>query len=386
MMEASAYRRFPWFLIVLMFLLLAEGFLFVTSAAYNVSVGGYGSDPYKQGVWIAIGLGVFAVCLLVRYGLFGRWAYGLYAAGLAATTACYVFPAVNGAHRWIFFNGAIKVQPTEFMKLILPLTLARYLAYRKNVGGPGGLIGPLLVAGIPILVILMQPDLGSALVFVPMVLAVLFVAGARKRDLSILVTMGLALGVGFYFSPWIKPHQKARVQTLLNPSAAPLREGYQLAQSKIAIGSGGLTGKGLYNGTQNYLGHLPFNSTDFIFAVIGEEWGFSGTAGTLLAYSLLLWCGLAVAARTRDPFGRLTVVGLLCPMAVQVVVNTGMTVGLVPITGLTLPLISYGGSSMIATLAALGLVCNVSVRRPIVLAPETFRISPPQSPRTPRVS
>jgi rod shape determining protein RodA len=219
--------------------------------------------------------------------------------------------------------------------------------------------------------ILKEPDLGTALLLVPVLGAMLLASGASRKHLAVAALTAVVLAVFSYFF-LLRDYQIKRVHAFVYQGAyskdQKIGEAYQLIQSKIAVGSGGVTGKGMFQGTQNMLNFTPFRHTDFIFAVVGEEWGFVGAAGLLALYLLIFTLSLSVAGRTREPFGRLLVTGLVTLLAVQVCINVGMTLGLAPVTGLTLPFVSYGGSSMVSSFLAIGLIANVASRRVRVMS------------------
>ena len=238
--------------------------------------------------------------------------------------------------------------------------------YRQNLDSWWRLLPPFLIAGVPLVLILKEPDLGTALLIVPAAGMMLLVSGASARRLAIVAAAGVALAPVAYFF-LLQDYQVKRVRAFVTQGAhsgdQKIGEAYQLIQSKIAVGSGGAAGKGWCRGSQNMLNFTPFRHTDFIFAVVGEEWGFLGASAAMALYLLIFALSLSIAARTREPFGRLLVVGLVSVLSAQVCINVGMTLGLLPVTGLTLPFVSYGGSSMVTSFAALGLIANVGSRR-----------------------
>jgi cell division protein FtsW (lipid II flippase) len=304
-----------------------------------------------------------------------RWSYTFFVASLGLLAAVYFFPAVNGAHRWLRLGG-VSLQPSEFAKVAFILALARYLMYRENYRRLPGLLVPLALATVPVLLVLKEPDLGTASVFLPVLFGLLFVAGARHRDL-----LGLCLaGAMMLPALWtqMNPYQQARVRALLRqPSAEehPTSDTYQLYQAKRTLALGGAWGS-LAAGqpTDDPAAYrLPEAHNDFIFCVLGERFGLWGLAGVLGLYVVLVWRILVVASTTREPFGRLVAAGVATLFAVQVLINTGMTVGLLPVTGLPLPLVSHGGSGLVAHGLALGLVLNVALRPGYEVANEPFR-------------
>lgn len=370
-MMRKKLSRVPWALVVIMCAILAYGVVFVFSASYRVQENDFTADPYKQVVWMALGAAVFVALLVPNYMKLGRFAYLIYAVCLVLILASYLFPPVNGARRWIPFGSFFKLQPSEFMKIAVVLALAKYLMYRDNLSRARKLAVPFCLALVPTVLILRQPDLGTALLFIPILFALLYSAGARVKHLGLAAAIGLALLPPLYFFG-LKDYQRKRLTGFLHPERTSLQEGYQLVQSKIAIGSGGLTGQGLGQGSQNWMEVLPYDQTDFIFAVVGEEWGLVGAGGLLLLYLALFAASISIALRTREPFGRLIVAGVVGLLAAQVYINVGMTMGLMPVTGMTLPLVSYGGSSMLSSFILLGLVANVAMHHIPVFSSREF--------------
>jgi len=370
-MMRKKLSRVPWALVVIMCAILAYGIVFVFSASYRAQENDFTADPYKQVVWMALGAAVFVALLVPNYMKLGRFAYLIYAVCLVLILASYLFPPVNGARRWIPFGSFFKLQPSEFTKIAVVLALAKYLMYRDNLSRARKLAVPFCLALVPTVLILRQPDLGTALLFIPILFALLYSAGARVKHLGLAAAIGLALLPPLYFFG-LKDYQRKRLTGFLHPERTSLQEGYQLVQSKIAIGSGGLTGQGLGQGSQNWMEVLPYDQTDFIFAVVGEEWGLVGAGGLLLLYLALFAASISIALRTREPFGRLIVAGVVGLLAAQVYINVGMTMGLMPVTGMTLPLVSYGGSSMLSSFILLGLVANVAMHHIPVFSSREF--------------
>lgn len=361
----------PWAIIAVMLAIVAYGIIFVFSASWRVDEGGFGADPYKQLLWVAVGLGAFIVVAAVNYMRLARSAYFIYFACFVLVGLCFFFTPVNGARRWIPVGSLFSLQPSEFMKIAVALALARYLMYRDNLYMAAQLGAPFLLAMMPMVAVLKQPDLGTALLFIPILFALLYCAGARVKHLALALAAGAVLLPALYFFA-LHDYQRARITGFLHPEKTSLQEGYQLIQSKIAIGSGGLAGQGLGQGSQNWSEALPFDQTDFIFAVIGEEWGFLGAGGLLLLYFMMFAFSIAVGLRTREPLGRLLVAGVVALLAAQVCINVGMTMGLMPVTGMTLPFVSYGGSSVLSSFILMGLVANVAMHRIPVFASKEF--------------
>ncbi len=344
---------------------------------------GIGPMTLRQGLYIATGVALLVLVLTVPYQKLGRYtyvAYGVLLVGLVLLVLDrYVnLPLIaprNFSRRWIDL-GFFSLQPSEFMKPVLIMTLARYLRFRSSYRRWRGLMIPFLLTVVPMALILKQPDLGTTLMLLPVLFAMLFVAGARLRHLLIIVLLGCATMPVFYFYV-MKPYQKDRIMVLfkqdVEDEAWHMDQGYQLRQAKIALGTGGVTGTGYGQGI--FLEHdslLPEKHNDFIFAIIGHEWGFIGGVLVILAYSVIVTVGLEVATITNDPFGRLLAIGVVVMIVVQALLNVCMNIGLAPITGMTLPFVSYGGSSMWANFLALGLLVNVAQRRPMLIARPPF--------------
>jgi len=277
-----------------------------------------------------------------------------------------------GAQRWIQL-GPVQVQPSEFSKLIIIITFASFLVDRgERLNRLRDLIPCFIFVGVPLLLILKQPDLGTSLVFVAIMFGMLYIAGARSALLAAVIIIALVLILGwlmahYYYDVWVplKDYQFNRLVAFLDPWKYWNEDGYQVIQSQIAIGSGGLWGKGLYQGSQSQLNFLPGpeQHTDFIFSVVGEEIGFKGAVALFVLYFIILFRGLSIAAEARNKLGALLAVGVVSMFTFQIAVNIGMTVGIMPVTGIPLPFFSYGGSSLLTNMAALGLLLNVYMRR-----------------------
>lgn len=358
-------RHFDWVLLCVVCLLLCVGLLFVYSAGTQRAAA-------RQVLWLAVGSLGFLAALYAKCSAYAKHGYLFYGIALVLLVGVLLFgPRINGAKRWLVF-GHFRMQPSEFMKLAFILALSKSLVERRGAHQRWlGLWQPLVLTLAPMALIVRQPDLGMTLLFLPILLVMLFVAGTPKRQLIALVVLMAVAGSCAW--PFLKDYQKARLEAFINPRADPQRTGYQIIQSLIAVGSGGITGAGWRKGMQNMLGLVPYRHTDFIFPVIAEEWGLVGASFTLLLYYLLVSCGYGVAARTREPYGRLVVVGVITLFAVQIFINIAMTIGLAPVTGLALPFASYGGSSLLSSLIAMGLVANVGMRRERVLSGESYQ-------------
>ncbi len=340
--------------------LVILGTLFVYSAAFHDS----GSYENKQLFWAAAAFVVLLGTAFLSYRSFLSLSYFLYLLSLAMLVAVLIIGKVHlGAQRWIKL-GPLALQPSEFAKLATILCLANFLGShhswekKKRVM----LIATILCL-VPAALILKQPDLGSAILFFPMLVALLFLWGIRYRYL-IFSSLAGVVTLPFLWET-LKGYQKKRILVFLNPSLDPLGSGYTALQARIAVGSGGLFGKGYLAGTQSQLQFVPEHHTDFIFSVIGEEWGYAGALLLLVLYGFLFHASIQVMKQTTDIKAKLLVAGILSVLFAQIFINIGMSFGLMPITGITLPLVSYGGSSLVATAIALGLILSIHKERSI---------------------
>jgi len=313
----------------------------------------------KQIVWVSVGImGMLFLASLNFQVLVERYAHAAYWVLLVLLAVLLAAgDQISGSKRWLSF-GPFGFQPSEFAKVATTLVLAKYLAARQDrVQEWQTIFGAFLIAGIPTALILKEPDLGTALVFIPLVFVLLYTSGVPVRRLFYIA------GAGVLTSPlvWmlLKDYQRRRLIVFLNPSSDTLGAGYNVIQSKIAIGSGRLLGKGWLSGTQGQLRFVPEHHTDFIFSVMAEEWGFIGVMVLLLLFTILLLQMLRVARAAREMSGSLTAVGLTIILFTQIIVNLGVATGILPVTGMTLPFISYGGSSMIVCMSMLGILMSI---------------------------
>jgi rod shape determining protein RodA len=374
MTAAARFHRIPWMILVCTLTLMGAGLAGI--ARGDELVGGTSLSD-RQFLWAIIGLVAMLFAACVPYRTFKPWSVPLFALSLVLLVVVYWMPARNGSQRWIPL-GVVDVQPSELAKLAYIMALAHYLMYRSNYRRLTGLIVPFLLTLLPVVLILREPDLGTSLLFFPVLYAMLLVAGARLKHLMAVALLGvLALPVLW---TQMSIEQKSRITTLFaqtDGGPAPRGDGYHLHQAKQVLALGGTWGSDvtgmLVDDPLAY--HLPAARTDFIFCLIGERWGLPGTLGLLAVYIVLFTRGLMIAAGTQEPFGRLVAVGIVALIAAQVVINTGMTVGLMPITGLTLPLVSYGGSSLITLCVALGLLMNVAMHPGYEMTGEPFRFA-----------
>jgi len=351
--------KFDWETLILALTITGLSVLLLYSLPYARRV-----DLYlKQLLWLGLGLLAMGIVSCIDYQRLSRYAYVLYGGVLAGLVAVLYFsPVINGAQRWLVIGGW-RMQPSELMKPVFMLVVAHYCAQvRGRSEGPMALQHiplPLVLMALPFVLIAKQPDLSTSMML-PIILAAMLIANGVRRQ--VWVTLG-CLAIGALPMLWfgLQDYQRLRLLTLLQPQTDLLGAGYHSWQSKIAIGSGGLWGKGLFAGTQSQLHFLPETHTDFIFAVLGEEMGFWGVGLLVALFTMLLLHGLVVATQARDHLGSLIATGVVMMLAAQVFLNVGMTTGLIPIIGLPLPLMSYGGSSLITTFICLGLL--MSVRR-----------------------
>lgn len=344
-----------------MALLSALGLVVIYSTTLS-EVGGF-SRAQKQGLSFLIGAVVFVVMSIIDYRAWRSYATVLYIVILFVLIAVlFLGTNVRGTHSW-FDLGFYRFQPSEVGKFVLVVVLAHFFSkHIKDRRRFVSVITSLIYVTVPFVLILLEPDLGTGLVYIGLWLGMLLASGMRMRHFVILTLMGafvLALG-------WtqLKPYQKDRLLVFMNPSAAELLEaGYNVHQSEIAIGSGGLMGKGLGQGTQSQLKFLPEQQTDFIFAAAAEELGFAGAVFLLTLFAILIIRMIWIARLARDDFGMFIAVGVASIFLVQIIVNVGMNLGVMPVTGIPLPLVSYGGSSVLSTMALLGLVESVYIHR-----------------------
>lgn len=319
---------------------------------------------FRQAFWILVGIAFLFAVLRLDYQRIIGISYLFYGINILLLVLVLFFgEARGGAHRWISF-GMFNIQPSELAKITLVLALSAYMGRRKaDVAKISFLFGALCLLAPAFFLILIEPDLGTAILLAPVTVAMLFMAGARLRHLCAIIFAGAALLPFFWH--FLKDYQRQRLFVFMNPNTDPLGSGYTIIQSKIAVGSGGLLGKGWLAGTQNQLNFLPERHTDFIFSVVGEEWGFLGALVLMLLYVVIIYRSVKIIETTPDTYGRLMATGFVTLFFIQVIVNIGMTIGFLPVVGLTLPLISYGGSSLVTTLICIGFLLNISMRRPL---------------------
>jgi rod shape determining protein RodA len=342
---------------------------FGLAMAYSNSAAG-GGEVLQSGsvfvrglLWAGLAVVVFIATTAFDYHWLKTFAWPIYLAqlGLLVVTLA-IGSGTGGSSRWISIFG-LQFQFSELAKILMIVVLANYLSAREGrLSSLWSIVGACVLVGPPLLLVLLQPDLGTSLVFAAILLGMLFMSGASLRWLGVLVGAGLA-ALPLLWTYMLRDYQKERLTAFLNPLGDIQGSGYQLYQSQIAVGSGSWFGKGLTNGTQNALDLLPVQNTDFVFAILGEELGFLGAMAVIALFVALLWRLLTAAWRSKDPFGMLFGSGLAAMVLFQLVVNVGMVIGLMPITGIPLPFVTHGGASLISIAAGLGIVESVLIRQ-----------------------
>jgi rod shape determining protein RodA len=355
-----SFRDFDWLLLGFVLLICGFGIMEIYSATLHTKFAG---AHIKQVYWITAGLAVMFLVSLVSYQMVMEHIHWLYLGALGSLIAVRLFgEKYLGARRWIKLPGGQHFQPSEWVKLILILAMAKYFSdMRQRELSWGELIKAGALVAVPMLLVLSQPDLGTSLTYVPIAIMGLFLGGLRLKHGIIIVTLaGLMMPVAWHV---LKPYQRDRLTSFMRPEADRQGSGYQVIQSQIAVGAGGIWGKGTAKGTQTRLAFLPVPQTDFIFAAFAEEHGFVGAMSLLLLYFMVLMRLIHNAQTAPDRAGTFVVMGVVAVLAFHVLINVGMVVGFMPVTGIPLPLMSYGGSSVLFTFLALGIVMNIRMRR-----------------------
>jgi rod shape determining protein RodA len=361
-MYEEELKKFDWSLLALEVLLFGVGIWNLISATgvADKSLGLYKS----QALWFGIGMCATAVILVMHYSILSRMAYFIYFANLLLLGAVLVLgKSTLGAKRWIGV-GAFRIQPSEFMKLSVVICLAKYFESDQTVGGYGfkDLLLPALLVGLPAGLIMLQPDLGTALIILlTFVSMMLFMRVQPKTLLTIAICAIVALPAVYKFG--LKPYQRQRIISFIDPASDPKGSGYNSIQSMIAVGSGQLLGKGYRKGTQSQLNFLPEHHTDFIFSVFSEEHGFVGCALLIVLYLIFMMNGLSVAYQSHDKFGVLLALGIMTIFFWHIFVNMGMVMGLLPIVGVPLPFLSYGGSSLVTSILGVAILTNIANKK-----------------------
>lgn len=382
MLDRRMLRNIDLLFVFFLILLLGSSILILSTASLNVIK----SQPYYyvkvQTLWIATGLVLCAAVALIDYQKLRNLTWWIYGFNILLLLAVFAFgESAKGAQRWIPITSSFNIQPSEFAKLFIIITFADFLAKRQGqLNRFRDFILPFIFVVVPMLLIFKQPDLGTTLVFAAIFIGMMFVAGANPWKFGGLlvggaVVVGVALWLHFSTNlpSWLqwaqgmplpmKDYQLKRLTIFMNPAADTSGDGYHIIQSLWAIGSGGLWGKGYRGGTQGQLNFLPEHHTDFIFSVVGEEFGFIGTITLLFLFCILLLRAINIAMKSRDVYGTLIASGIVSMFTFHILVNVGMTSGIMPVTGIPLPLISYGGSAMWTNMVAIGLLLSINLRR-----------------------
>jgi len=355
--------HFDWTIFTLALSLCGLGLLSVVSATWGGER--HALDPLimRQLIWIGAGTVLMIAVGIFDYKALGTYAYPFYVFAILMLIAVAVMGhSTGGSRRWINL-GVLNLEPSEIAKLAVVLVMVRYLREEPPAGGwrLQQMIVPALLLAVPVVLVLKQPDLGTALILILITSTLIFVGGLNwQMMVALMLAAVLAAPAAWHY---LKPYQRERLVSFINPQSDPLGSGYQIIQSEIAIGSGGEWGKGFLKGTQARLNFLPEQTTDFIFAVYAEEFGFAGSLVLLGLYVSLIARGIWIARHARDRFGSLIAIGFTGIVFWQVAINTGMATGMLPVVGITLPLVSYGGSSLIAMMIGMGVLISVNTRR-----------------------
>lgn len=364
--------RLPWSVILPTLLVMLIGLTVLVRADELAATGG--RYVARQFAWVTLSVVVASLVCWPSYRVLSRWSYPLLLVVVGMLVMVFWFPPVNGSQRWIRL-GPFGWQPSEFAKLAFVLGLARYLMYRDSHRQLRGLLIPLALVLVPMLLILREPDLGTSLVFLPVLFSMLFAAGARGRHLAMVAVVGLAV-LPILWSQMSR-EQRSRISALAEqtgPDQSPTGDGYHLHAAKQRLALGGVWGNFWRTGDVEDVGayRVPELQTDSVFCLVGEQFGLVGITLLFALLTVLVWRILTIAAATHEPFGRLVATGIAALIAVQVTINTSMLVGLMPITGLTLPLVSYGGSSLLTMAIGIGLVANIGLRPGYEMTGEPF--------------
>ncbi len=363
-------NNLPWGMLFFIFIIIFIGIIMMYSAAG----GSFEPWAYRQIIHLLVAIPLMISICMVNLRSWFRFSYAFYFLTLMLLFAVEIFGhRAMGATRWISL-GFIKIQPSEIMKIAVVFALARYFhgTPQRQILTTTRLIIPILIVFLPCLLILKQPDLGTAVIIMLIGGVMFFAAGVQIwKFLVVILGMIAALPVLWHF---LHNYQKNRVLTFLNPERDPLGAGYNIIQSKIAIGSGGFWGKGLTNGSQSQLNFLPEHQTDFIFTMMSEELGFIGSSIVLLLYVIVVMQGLVIASNCRNHFGRMLTIGIIAMFFLHIFINMSMVMGLLPVVGVPLPLLSYGGTIMITILAGFSFIFNVNIHRNISITQSTKEI------------
>jgi rod shape determining protein RodA len=356
-----------WLLVLILCTVASIGFAML----YSGSNGNLDPWASRQMIRFGIGLGAMLVVALIDIRIWLQFAYPIYFIALVLLGSVEFVGRVGmGAQRWVDL-GVFQLQPSEVMKIALVLALARFFHARnlEEIDSLRTLIAPVLMVLVPAALVLKQPDLGTALLLIMGSAMIFFTAGVKMRVFGYSIVLALAaIPIGWQF---LHDYQKGRVLVFLNPESDPLGSGYHIMQSKIALGSGGVFGKGFMQGTQSHLNFLPEMQTDFIFTMLAEETGLVGGVGLLFLYAVIIAYGMGIGAQSRHHFGRLVALGVTATFSLYVIINIAMVMGLLPVVGVPLPLVSYGGTAMMTLMIGFGLILSVYIHREMVI-PKRF--------------
>lgn len=382
MLDRRTFKNLDFLFVFILLLLLGASLLILSTASLNVIE----SKPYfyvkNQAMWVGVGLVITAVVASIDYQKFRKYSWWIYGLNIALLLAVFfVGTSAKGAQRWIPVTSTFNIQPSEFAKIFIILTFSDFLAKRQGkLSRFRDFIPPFLYVAIPMALIFKQPDLGTTLVFAAVFVGMMFVAGANPWKFGGLLAGGVLIviiGLWLHFSTDLpgflkfaeglplplQDYQLKRLTIFMDPMSDTSGDGYHIIQSIWAIGSGGLWGKGYREGTQAQLNFLPEHHTDFIFSVVGEEFGFIGTITLLFLFAVFLLRAISIATKSRDVYGMLVSSGVISMFVFHILVNVGMTSGIMPVTGIPLPLISYGGSAMLTNMISIGLLLSINIRR-----------------------
>ena len=353
-------KGFDYILFLLMLAVTFYGIAVIYGSTYSVP--GLSRYALKQVVWLGVCLPAFFLVCLTDYRLLRQFSWPFY---LVVLISLILLPVlghkVKGARSW-YAIGSHRIQPSEFAKIAVVLCLAHYLASREaTLRRIRDILPPVMIAGLPAFLIFVQPDIGTASLFLPLLLIMLYAGGASRRIIVLLVLLAIWSGVSVH--PFLRPYQKERIKVFLDPGHDKNWQGYNIHQAEISLGSGGLLGKGWKQGTQTRLRFLPERHTDFIFSSLGEQFGLAGCSLLFILYILMAMRVLKIVIHTSNKFARLVVTGLLCCFLLHIFLNAGMSLKLLPVTGLPLPLFSYGGSFLLTNYLILGMIQSIGMRR-----------------------
>ncbi len=361
MFDRRLLKNFGWFLFILTLAFSAVSLLNLYSASYETGLIYF----KKQLVWLVIGLITLISLSFINYRLIRQYSFYIYSFTVLLLVFVLIFgKEVSGSKSWINIASMASIQPSELVKISIILVLAKFYDndFQPAPYGFLDLIKPIIFVIVPFILVLMQPDLGTAMTIVLIAGSMVLFMGVKKWSVALILIA--VLGLSFYSWHYtLKPYQKDRIKTFLNPSSDPLDAGYNSIQSQIAVGSGGLSGKGLRSGSQTQLRFIPAQQTDFAFSVLAEEWGFLGGIFALLLYFMIILWILDTSSRAKDKFSMLVCFGVAAMFFWHVVINVGMVIGLLPVTGVPLLIFSYGGSSTLTAMIGIGLVLGIRIRK-----------------------